>query len=572
LKVGSTLQCEIPDERTTEATDLVTRTINQLWHQLEGFASGLQDSGGALVDLNENIAARTASWRSELESGRAVTAGPGAAEDPSLSPQGDVVLEDSRPAEEPNREGTDEDLLARPSTVENYPESDLPENAVRKLELGIQRAASEFKRELDEALGRHSRQLLQAREELSSTRSNLEQLERRCRYMMAKLGFQEGSEVDKVMNSEKNKSHWTRARSSVKRLRASAKLWDQLRGIAPKVHAGTDTQGLQPELVTRGVCTVYLGLDHGVQAGEDLKRSNCGAKLHPGVPRDITKPTVPTGSPAVSTAGAPPSTSGIALVLPAQVETREHTAMLCEDMATLWHMKVKEAQAPTTSLWHLLGLLSCSSRQLDGGQPLCKAPRLRPSPARLLKTPRKQILVPPLGSPGAVHGDGVAIDLSLFTPREEPVRPTRQSSSARPSLRMQDVSSSWAAERKWVLSGSARGGGWTRWKTALPPVTTPKRAHVRSSPAEGRRKRGRRRSSLFDPTENSKLRAKNDELPCDPKKILPLDMGKRSLLAAAKYTRETEPVVTLQIPRVPHVPRREYEDHANAMRSALGIT
>ncbi|KAF4736871.1 hypothetical protein FOZ63_013618, partial [Perkinsus olseni] len=192
LKVGSTLQCEIPDERTTEATDLVTRTINQLWHQLEGFASGLQDSGGALVDLNENIAARTASWRSELESGRAVTAGPGAAEDPSLSPQGDVVLEDSRPAEEPNREGTDEDLLARPSTVENYPESDLPENAVRKLELGIQRAASEFKRELDEAFGRHSRQLLQAREELSSTRSNLEQLERRCRYMMAKLGFQEG--------------------------------------------------------------------------------------------------------------------------------------------------------------------------------------------------------------------------------------------------------------------------------------------------------------------------------------------------------------------------------------------
>ncbi|KAF4732621.1 hypothetical protein FOZ63_003700, partial [Perkinsus olseni] len=420
LKVGSTLQCEIPDERTTEASDLVTSTINQLWHQLEGFASGLQGSDGALIDLTENIAARTASWRSELESGRAVTAGPGAAEDPSLSRQGDDVLGDSRPAEEPNREGTDEDLLARPSKVENYPESDLPENAVRMLELGIQRAASELKREFDEALGRHSRQLLQAREELSSTRSNLDQLERRCRYMMAKLGFQEGSEVDKVMNSEKNKSHWTRARSSVKRLRASAKLWDQLRGVAPKVHAGTDTQGLQPELVTRGVCTVYLGLDHGVQACEDLKRSNCGAKLHPGFLRDIPKPTVPTGSPAVSTAGAPPSTSGTVLVLPAQVETREHAAMLCEDMATLWHMKVKEAQAPTTSLWHLLGLLSCSSRLLDGGHLLCKAPRLPPSPARLLKTPRKQILVPPLGFRGAVHGDGVAIDLSLFTPREEP--------------------------------------------------------------------------------------------------------------------------------------------------------
>ncbi|KAF4698348.1 hypothetical protein FOZ63_015591, partial [Perkinsus olseni] len=562
LKVGSTLQCEIPDERTTEASDLVTRTINQLWQQLEGFASGLQGSDGALVDLNENIAARTASWRSELGSGRAETDGPGAAEDPSLSPQGD-----SRPAEEPNREGTDGDLLARPSKVENYPESDLPENAVRMLELGIQRAASELKRELDEPLGRHSRQLLEAREELSSTGASLEQLERRCRYMMSKLGFQEGSEVDKVMNSEKNKSHWTRARNSIERLRASAKLWDQLRGVAA-------TQGLRPELVTRGVCTVYLGLDHGVQAGGDLKRSNYGAKLHPGFPRDVPKPKTPRVSPAVSTAGALPSTSGTAVVLllPAQVETREHAAMLCEDMATLWHMKVKEAQAPTTSLWHLLGLLSFGSRhELDGGgQPLCKAPRLPPPPARLLKTPRKQMLVPPLGFP--VHGDGVAIDLSVFTPREEPVRPTRQSSSARPPLRIQDVSSSWAAERKWVLSGSARGGGWTRWKTALPPVATPKRAHVRSSPAEGRRRRGRRRSSLFDPTENSKLRAKNDELPCDPKKIIPLDMGKRSLLAAAKFTRETEPVVTLQIPRVPHVPRREYEDYANVMRSALGIT
>ncbi|KAF4670520.1 hypothetical protein FOL47_001987 [Perkinsus chesapeaki] len=576
LQVGTTLVCDIADDKIAEASELVSITTRELWRQLERMGSVADSSTEVLADLEKAVVEKAALFREELQSVRKATveAEARASEDRAIleKMREDYFREINTLREELSRKSIGEPLPPSVNAedicsfkVEDYPTADMSESASRLVALAIQEVTSEFKLKYEEALGRHSRQLSHAHDEIASAHVKLEQVERRCRYMMSKLGFQKESEIDKAMSNGTAKSNWNRARDIVKTLRASANLWAQIRDFERKVDVGTDVQkDLQPQLVNRFMITEQEYSSRQTQTERSLSptRMQLGLDINT-VSRTTTTPTV---SPRISSVRPRTLTRGLALVIPAQFKTREELAMLCEDIGSLYSMRIKEslfAAAPDQvqgclNLSHLVRLHSYCSSQLGVIDPLGKAPQF-PPPLKL-RSPRARKMIPPLGYLQEVAD---ATFTSLFTSREESSsRPEKD--SPRPRKREPEVVLSPADERRAILSGIVKGGGWAHWKsTPLPPRRTKRR--VLAPP------RGRRRSSLLDLTECTKIRTGVYDVQHDPSKITPLDMGKRSMLAA-KYIGEVQPSVTLQIPKVPHVPREEYEEHADTMRSALGMT